>query len=78
MNILVFGKASPLRIQKGGTQEGDGLPVKQSQAIAETTQENPKISQLSHSLSADRHCNWAYLHGILSNTIRLNSAYVSG
>ncbi len=40
--IQELGKASPSDIKQGATKEPDGLPVKQSQAIAEITQENPK------------------------------------
>ena len=40
--IQELGKASPSDIKQGETKEADGLPVKQSQAIAEITQENPK------------------------------------
>ncbi len=40
--IQELGKVYRSGMQKGGTEEADRLPVKQSQAIAETTQENPK------------------------------------
>ncbi len=40
--IQELGKASPSGIQKGKTKEPNRLPVKQSQAIAEITQENPQ------------------------------------
>ena len=40
--IQELGKASPSDIRKGVTKESDQLPVKQSQAIVEITQEKPK------------------------------------
>ncbi len=39
--IQELGKASPSNIKRGEAEEAE-LPVKQSQAIAEITQENPK------------------------------------
>ncbi len=37
-----LAKASPSDIKSGGTEETEGLPVKQSQVITEITQEDPK------------------------------------
>ncbi len=40
--IQELGKASPSDIKRGEAEGAEQLPVKQSQAIAEITQENPK------------------------------------